>query len=450
MVDTLNAVMTQPQRATTLQRPRPVRRVGLLLLLPLLFAAGVRGDTQPVEASRETLMTPAQEVNGCDYVENSPRYWAVNAAAKLKGSDGSFFISDTLIRALQAQLAMEECQVLISQAKSCTAGQEELPCLDPFFECGDGITLTSSVYDAIVSGACSGDAQADSLVCRMVDDSPAAVAAVEAGKCTPSCGLSPGSALVNATSTEEGPTDVTAAAPSPAVGVVEPPKQPTCSTFSIKFRMETEAEALAAVSQLDNPATAESVVAALANYAMETMELTFSLMGEIGGWGGGVTLSNRLCVCCSQNGAALSTHPTAPHSIPPVPDAAADIDAVVGFGYYPPPPPPPSPPPPSPPPPSPPPPSPPPPSPPPPSPPPPSPPPPLVGFTDDVAQETPGGTPVVNGSTLVYGEWGACSAYCGEGWQTRTATCMAPDGSMLRISQCNMDGEELLTWRACT
>ena len=49
---------------------------------------------------------------------------------------------------------------------------------------------------------------------------------------------------------------------------------------------------------------------------------------------------------------------------------------------------------------------------------------------------------------LVYGEWGPCSADCGEGWQTRTASCLSAEGALLTLAQCPA-GDAAVTYRAC-
>jgi hypothetical protein len=38
--------------------------------------------------------------------------------------------------------------------------------------------------------------------------------------------------------------------------------------------------------------------------------------------------------------------------------------------------------------------------------------------------------------TLVYGPWSPCAPSCGDGYSTRTATCFAPDGTLLPLQAC--------------
>ena len=133
----------------------------------------------------------------------------------------------------------------------------------------------------------------------------------------------------------------------------------------------------------------------------------------------------------SSNALTCVPAPLPPACLPALP---ADLGAAVGFGYFPPPP---SPPPPSP-------------RPPPPSPPPPSPPPPLVPFQPGNSSEDPAITTqsVDDNASLQYGQWGLCSAPCGPGWQTRTASCLAEGGALLTLGQCP-EGAAAVTSRAC-
>ena len=43
---------------------------------------------------------------------------------------------------------------------------------------------------------------------------------------------------------------------------------------------------------------------------------------------------------------------------------------------------------------------------------------------------------VVPNSVLSFGEWSACFPECGQGFSTRTATCLGPAGETLAVEQC--------------
>lgn len=53
-----------------------------------------------------------------------------------------------------------------------------------------------------------------------------------------------------------------------------------------------------------------------------------------------------------------------------------------------------------------------------------------------------------DGAELQFGSWGDCSAACGDGWQTRVASCVGPTGAMLALAQCR-GADRAVTSRPC-
>lgn len=84
-------------------------------------------------------------------------------------------------------------------------------------------------------------------------------------------------------------------------------------------------------------------------------------------------------------------------------------------------------------------------------PPPPSPPPPLRVISpaeDDVPDNTTAATLAAAG-VLAYGPWTNCTPVCGPGFRTRTASCFAPDGTLLPLQECP-GGTQAKTFESCS
>ncbi|KAL4459030.1 hypothetical protein ABPG75_013895 [Micractinium tetrahymenae] len=355
----------------------------------------------------------AQPAAPCAFTTQQPRYWQAATPLSTLHVDprNSFFLGDSLLRTLTRQLGLQPCQVLLTAARPCSAALAAAPCPDPLWLCGGELTISASVYEAARSGLCAAvqvaaaPAPAASAsaanattgaqrhapapppppaVCQTLEQYPAIAELVAADACDPAC---------FAQVTDSANSSARLAPPSPP----RPAAAGACYTFTLQMDAASEAEAALLAANLHNATTAGALQDSLASFAAGGEQLQF-ILGD------------------------------------------SEVETILGFGYFPPPSPPPSPPPPSP-------------SPPPPSPPPPSPPPPLLPFLPDNST-TEGEDPSVSAQSMdgsgqiVYGEWGPCSAACGAGWQTRTASCLSTGGALLALAQCP-DGPSAVTSRAC-
>ena len=85
-------------------------------------------------------------------------------------------------------------------------------------------------------------------------------------------------------------------------------------------------------------------------------------------------------------------------------------------------------------------------------PPPPNPPPPLVPLSPPdsaVLAKNSTAADLAAAGVLAYGAWTECSPTCGPGYRTRTASCYAPDGTLLPLLQCP-GGAGAQTFEACS
>ena len=80
----------------------------------------------------------------------------------------------------------------------------------------------------------------------------------------------------------------------------------------------------------------------------------------------------------------------------------------------------------------------------------PPPPPPMVPIETPAAKPTNStAVALAAAGTLVYGPWSPCAPSCGEGYSTRTATCFAPDGTLLPLQACP-GGSAAETYQPCS
>lgn len=80
----------------------------------------------------------------------------------------------------------------------------------------------------------------------------------------------------------------------------------------------------------------------------------------------------------------------------------------------------------------------------------PPPPPPLVPIRPPAGESTNATAAALAASgSLVYGPWSSCVPSCGEGLSTRTATCYAPDGTLLPLAACP-GGTDAQTSQPCS
>lgn len=396
--------------------PRALPRLPAALLLLTLAALAAPAAAQVDD-------------DACSFVERSPRYYSLEAALQVAGAGGDVLLSDALLRGVAAAFGLADCQAVLSEGRRCSAGLAGVPCQDPFWLCGSGLVVAASLYEAAASGLCQlGGAAGATATCEALAARPAVAAAVAAGQCQQAC------------------------LAAPANGTLAPPDPPpsaadACYTYTLQVRTATEEEAVGiALGLKDEELLANLTVAAeaFAQPPNGTVEVFVGKPGAVhDAWGAGSRPGERTCtdvnrglqlVLCELGslgrGPGRLCHP--PGSCPaqcesgqlwarncgtepahPAPALPAGVTKVVGFGFFPPPPPPS-----------------------------PSPPPPLMELTRSSppapapASPSPGlGASSLNASIL-YGEWGECSAACGSGWQLRPATCISADGPVLPLAQC--------------
>jgi len=282
----------------------------------------------------------------CAFVYARARYYQVTAEATLQGSSNDTFVNDALIRLLRAQLQVAPCQLTMSQGEPCTSGTAALPCSDPVFQCGNGLTISQDVYTAVVQGTCQGPAN-NTLVCATIAANAAIPAAVATGTCEPAC------VTGNTTQASQ-----------------QPPT--SCSSYQITIDAPTLDAANQLATALTQATLATSVTSGLGGFAESNMAFLI---------------------------------------------VDAQVGPSVGFGFFPPPP---------------------------------SPPPPLKPIsppTSEVPQNATAESLAAAG-VLAYGPWTACVPPCGDGFQTRTASCFAPDGTLLPLQECP-GGDTAQTFQTC-
>ena len=138
-----------------------------------------------------SVATAGSNQTACRFVENSPRYYTVETDLTILGVDNQYPASDALIRALQKELVLDECQLSVTQAESCDSGTPNLPCPDPFYQCDGGIIISPTLYDTILNGDCAVPGAAGSLMCQALSKDSSTVQAVNSGSCKAACFVTP-------------------------------------------------------------------------------------------------------------------------------------------------------------------------------------------------------------------------------------------------------------------
>eukprot|EP00887_Chlorella_sp_A99_P006694 scaffold3.g6694.t1 len=346
------------------------------------------------------LGAAAGQSDVCAFTRTQPRYSAAiaerlvvwNAASQ---SPQSIFLNDVLLRAVTRQLGVADCQVGLSQGEQCSAALAATSCPDPLWLCAGEITISNSVYEAARSG-----------VCDAPPAGPNATAAAASPAAAPSVCQTLASYPVIRQYVASGSCDPVCFAEvshaNGSSGTLAPPPPPpsaldTCFAFHLVVATPTpEAASLVAVN-MANATTRDALAHALASFAAPGATVKIS-MGDTGGSRGACAVDRVRGASCGQGmqTRALSCH-AADGSLLPLSSCPGASKAAV--------------------------------------------------------------TRVCNSSDCTapywdYSGWSPCSALCGGGTATRTATCVAPKGKTCAsapanlTTDCNTSPCAPHTWRA--
>ena len=230
---------------------------------------GENSEAVVVSNPEENNTTSPNEtsISSCPFVTTSPRYYTIKAEASLLGVQDDVLVVDALIRFLRSLLLVAKCQLSFSEGNPCVGGTEEVPCPDPAYRCGENITITSEIYETILSGDCSSESPtSNTLFCNFIRDNPAVSSSVLSGSCRPFCISSPGSQI---------PVSV---------------PQRACSSFQITIEAPTFENAETIVRKLVSKETKEAISKELTAFSVSEDEsvdfviVTSQIEGSVG-WG---------------------------------------------------------------------------------------------------------------------------------------------------------------------
>lgn len=293
----------------------------IVLLISLNYIAAVVSQpiAAPIARPKATVSASASltvKPSACNFINDSPRYYAVDADLTIYGVDGPYPASDALIRSLQKTLAVDECQLSVTQAQNCNAATSDLPCADPFYLC-NGVLVAPSLYDAVKSGECA--TTPTTLSCLALAQDPSIAQAVNSGSCKAACSSS-GAASASTT--------------TPGTSTVADANQ-TCITVQVTVKVPTQEEATRVTTLFSDAAS----LAQISN------DVKASLNAPDGTWPGytptpSAPNPNDLFSGTSKSPAATNTPAPTPKPQTNVNINVVNTDTkpVVGFGFFPPPP----------------------------------------------------------------------------------------------------------------
>ena len=265
----------------------------------------------------------APDGEACAFASQQPRFWQATTrlSALHVSPSGSFFLGDALLRTLQRQLGLAQCQVVLTAGETCGAAFAALPCADPVYVCAGELTISDSIYQAAKSGLCGSSAPAPApaalagppapasppapppAVCETLAAYPAIQEHVAADECVAVCyaQLQPAAA---------GASGVQLAPPPP------PAAAGACYTFQLVVDAATQPDVANAAADLHNMTTAGALLDSLSSFAAPGSGLNFIISDSGRAWGCGgdgsrvVCLSLAVAACpaprCGQRAAAAS------------------------------------------------------------------------------------------------------------------------------------------------
>ena len=168
-----------------MQLERKRKATLLLLLIGFCITIGVNGEVTSSGVNAVATTRNVTNSTACNFRQTLPRYYSVNAKSRISNAINSVFINDDFIRALREQLAVAECQISITESQECTPEEALLPCLDPYYVCGQ-LTISPAIYEAVSSGLCASSPESTPL-CDALSDRPEIQEAIKINTCRLSC-----------------------------------------------------------------------------------------------------------------------------------------------------------------------------------------------------------------------------------------------------------------------